>query len=164
GSQGCEIGKAWAPMRCLNDGEVQAVVDREATAEVNQHVAACARCGDRVRQREKQVTAVGAALNNPVQGPPHLARRVEHALVEGSSQGATRLRGDAPQHQWWRRTAWSAAAVAAATLVAIVFVAPMFKGPSTVTASEILARSVDRLSQTATTGVESLEYELNVDG
>jgi hypothetical protein len=151
-------------MRCLNDVEIQAVVDHEATEDVQQHVAACARCGDRVRDREKRMAAVGAAINIPIDVPAGVARRVEQALVEGSSQGATRLRGDAPQHKPWRRTAWSAAVVVAATLITIVFVAPMFKGESTVTAAEILSRSVDRLSQTATTGVESLEYELTVDG
>jgi len=151
-------------MRCLNDGEIQAVVDHQATEEVKQHVAECARCGDRVRDREKRMAAVAAAINIPLDVPPGVARRVEQALVDGSSQGATRLRGDAPQHKAWRHTAWTAAAVAAATLIAIVFVAPMLKGPSTVSAAEILARSVGRLSQTATTGVESLEYELTADG
>jgi hypothetical protein len=151
-------------MRCLNDVEIQAVVDHEAPEDVRRHVEACARCADRVRDREKLMAAVAAAISFPIDVPAGVVRRVEQALVEGSSQGATRLRGDAPQRNAWRRTAWSAAGVAAATLIAIVFVAPMFKGPSTVTAAEILARSVDRLSQTATTGVESLEYELAVDG
>jgi hypothetical protein len=95
--------------------------------------------------------------------PPGVSRRVEQALAEASRHGATRLR-DAGAAQPWRRAAWSAAAVAAATLVAIVLVAPAIRDSTTVSASEILARSADRLAQPATSGVELLEYELTLDG
>ena len=62
------------------------------------------------------------------------------------------------------RALWTMAAVAAATLIAVVFVAPWVRGPATVSASEILARSANRLAERVTTGVESLEYELTLDG
>jgi hypothetical protein len=56
------------------------------------------------------------------------------------------------------------AAVAAATLIAVVFLAPLIKEPTTVSASEILARSASRLAERVSSGVEVLEYELTLDG
>ena len=56
------------------------------------------------------------------------------------------------------------AAVATATVIAVMFVAPMVKGPATVSASEILARSANRLAERVASGVEPLEYELTLDG
>ena len=151
-------------MRCLNDVQVQAVVDGEAAHDVRQHAAACPRCSGRVRDRETLTASIGQAMNIAVSVPPALARRVEQALTDGSTQGATRLRNNRPQRLLWRRAAWSGAAVATATLVAIVFVAPVIRGPATVSAAEILAKSVSRLTERVTDGVEYLEYELTLDG
>ncbi len=151
-------------MKCLSDALIQAVVDREAADDVRHHVESCVRCGNRVREREALSAAVVQAMNVPAGLPPGVSRRVRLALSEGSSQGATRLRVGARPHHASRRALWSVAAVATATLLAVVFVAPMVKGPATVSASEILARSANRLAERVTSGVESLEYELTLEG
>lgn len=151
-------------MKCLNDAQVQSVVDREVADGVREHAESCGRCGERVRERESMSAAVSQAINLAAPVPPGVSHRVRQALSEGSHLGATRLRGGAATREPSRRAWWSMAAVAAATLVAVVFVAPMVKGPSTVSASEILARSANRLAARVTSGVESLEYELTLDG
>jgi len=150
-------------MKCLNDAQIQAVVDREAADDLRQHAESCAHCGDRVRGRQALAAAVVDAINAPAGIPPGVSRRVQVALSEGSSPGATRLRAAAAPARSSRPALWTVAAVAAATLVAVVFVAPIVKGPATVSASEILAKSASRLAERVT-GVESLEYELIVDG
>jgi hypothetical protein len=151
-------------MKCLNDAQIQAVVDREAADDARQHAESCARCTDRVRERETLAAAVVQAINVPADVPPGVSRRVQLALSEGSSRGATRLRAGAASNDSARRALWSLAAVAVATLIAVVFVAPMVKGPATVSAAEILARSASRLAERVTSGVERLEYELTLDG
>lgn len=150
-------------MKCLNDAQVQAVVDNEATDEIRAHAASCARCAARLEERRTLIGEAVQALEVPAPMPAVLQQRVEQALASSSTRGATRLR-DAQPATLWRRSAWSAAAVAAATLAAVLFVVPMVKGPATVSAAEILAKSANRLAQTANTGIELLEYELILDG
>jgi hypothetical protein len=151
-------------MNCLTDLQIQAVVDREGAPEAIAHVESCARCQARVQERARLMASVGQAINLPLAIPPDLSRRVERALAESPVSGATRLRHDRAPAASWRRIAWSAGGVVAATVIGVLFVAPMVKGPSTVSAAEVLARSVSRLSQPVTSGVEFLEYELTLDG
>ena len=147
-------------MKCLNDAQIQAVVDHEAADDVLEHARSCARCGE----RETLAAGVVQAINVPAAVPPGVSRRIQLALSEGSSLGATRLRAGAAPGDSSRRALWTSAAVAAATLIAVVFVVPIVRGPATVSASEILARSANRLAQRVTSGVELLEYELTLDG
>jgi hypothetical protein len=147
----------------LTDVEIQAVVDREAADDAERHAAACDACRQRVHARQNAVATLRQLIDVPLAIPPTVSRRVTQALADGPAHGATRLRPDA-KPATWPRAAWSAAAVAAATIVAVLVIAPALKGPSTVSASEILARSASRLSQPVTSGVEFLEYELTLDG
>jgi hypothetical protein len=151
-------------MKCLNDVQIQAIADREATDDVRKHAESCERCGERVRGREMLTAAAAQVINLPGSIPPGVSRRVHLALSEGSTQGATRLKAGEPPVGAFRRAPWTLAAVAGATLVAILFVAPMIKEPATVSASEILAKSANRLAERVTSGVEQLEYELTLDG
>jgi hypothetical protein len=151
-------------MSCLDDLQIQAVVDREAPDAARAHTEACARCRDRVRDRQRLIAAIGQAINPPLPVPARVNRRIEKSLAEGPAAGATRLRSDVWVAPSWRRAAWSLAGVAAATLIGVLFVAPVVRGPATVSASEILARSANRLSQPITSGVELREYELTLDG
>ncbi len=161
-------------MNCLTDAQIQSIVDGEAginskageAADAGRaHLASCARCQMRVRERETVMQTIRQAMTVPAELPRHLSVRVERALAEGSTPGATRLR-EMRGARWSspRRAIWSAAAVAAATLVAVVFIAPLVKGPATVSAAEILARSATQLAAGATTGIEILEYDLALDG
>jgi hypothetical protein len=159
-------------MSCLNDAQIQSMADGEAVVRdkdaLHAHVTSCARCQTRVREREIVVRAIAEALSHPADLPPDMRARVERALAEGATSGATRLRDTRgagwPWMQPSRRALWSAGAVAAATLVAVVFVAPLVRGPATVSAAEILAKSATLLAARATTGVEVLEYDLALDG
>jgi len=150
-------------MKCLDDAQVQALADGEAADEVRRHAITCVRCGDRVRDRRKLTSDAVGVLSLPAGVPADVSRRIEHALADALRLGATRLRTGAPHHTW-RPAAWAGGAAVAATLLGIFVVAPMFRGPSTVSASEILARSATRLAQPVTSGVELLEYELTLDG
>jgi hypothetical protein len=150
-------------MKCLNDVQIQAVVDHEADDSLREHAASCGRCGDRVRTRETLTARVTEAINEPADLPAGVSHRVQQALSTESSPGATRLRAGAARGSS-QRAWWSVAAVATATLIAVVFVAPMVKGPATVSAAAILAKSANRLAERVTSGVESLEYELTLDG
>jgi hypothetical protein len=87
---------------------------------------------------------------------------VETALAATERSGATRLRPDAPSRR--HRAFWSAAVAVAATLIAMIFIAPIIREPATVSAAEILAESATRLAQPVTSGIETLEYELVLDG
>ena len=151
-------------MNCLNDTRIQAVADKEAPASDVQHAATCARCGSLVRQREEQMAAIANAMNGMTTVPLEVGRRMEMAMARGASAGATRLRDLDPRRRLLHPAVWSGGAVAAATLLAIFVVVPMFTGPTTVSASEVLARSAVQLADQATTGVEFLEYELTLDG
>ncbi len=151
-------------MKCLNDAQIQAAVDNEAAPDTQQHVASCARCGDKVRERQRLTAAIVSTLKAPMHIPSEVAQRVDRALADRSTGGATRLRELAPTSGRWRTAVWSGGAVAAATMIAVMVVAPSLRGPSTVSAAEILAKSADRLAERVTSGVEFLEYDLTLDG
>ena len=149
-------------MKCLNDAQIQAIVDNEADDRLQHHAETCADCGERVRARRALTAGMLRHLDVPAAIGAAASRRVTRALADGSARGATRLREDA--RAAWRGALWSGGAVAAATLLAIFVVFPMLKGPTTVSAAEILARSASKLAQRVTTGVEFLDYQLTLDG
>ena len=151
-------------MRCLNDSEIQAIVDNESTADAAAHAAGCARCEGRVHEFRRRVDAAQHAITNGASLPDAAAARVQAAILSGrATQGATRLRDRAPRKPRWRLAGWSAAAAVAAAVVMFVFVVPAIRGPETVSAAEILAKSVSRLSA-APDGIEMRIYELVLDG
>ena len=151
-------------MKCLDDAQVQALVDNEAAADVRAHGASCARCAARIEQRRTVIDRALLALDVPAPMAATLQRRVEQAVVASSARGATRLRETGAPRGPWSRAAWSAAAVTVATLAVVLVVVPMVKGPATVSAAEILAKSANRLAQKASAGIELLEYQLVLDG
>jgi hypothetical protein len=165
-------------MTCLNDIHIQALADGEGTPEAASHTAVCAACTARLRARVQLMGAIGQCLDVPVTIRPALAQSVDR-LADGlatargprGTAGATRLRtSSGPVSSGFRpgagsRWAYSVAAVAAATVVAVLFVAPLTKGPqATVSASEILAKSATQLSAVVSSGIETLEYEMVLDG
>jgi hypothetical protein len=151
-------------MKCLDDAQIQALADDEATADARAHAAACGRCSARLESRRAAVASALRALDLSSPMPAALQQRVEHAVAVASPHGATRLRKTAAPRPRWHRAAWSGAALAAATLAVVLFAVPMIKGPATVSAAEVLARSASQLAQTASAGIELLEYELVLDG
>lgn len=160
---------------CLNDIQIQAVVDGEAGVAERAHVATCGACAGRVARRQQQVADIEQTLNAPVAVPASLAERVDGILgrkieaARAGGQGATRLRDDrrtlGRQPEGRRRWIVSGFAVAAATLVGVLFVVPAVRRhDTTVSAAEILAKSANRLAAPQGSGVEFLVYELVLDG
>jgi len=152
-------------MNCLHDEQLQALADGEGTSADRAHAESCAACGARLRDRAALMASIETALNPPVDLPASFRLKADAA-----GEGATRLRGPFQRSRSFRletegtrRWIYSAAAIAAA-LVAVLFVVPAVrKDATTVSASEILAKSASQLSA-VTHGVEVLEYELVLGG
>jgi hypothetical protein len=159
---------------CLNDIQIQAVVDGEAGAAERAHVATCGACAARAARRQQQIAEIEQTLNAPVTMPPLLAQRVEGAFRletdaadRSHERGATRLRDRrvSLRSPGRRRWIYSGFAVAAATLVAVLFIVPAVRKRDTaVSAAEILAKSATQLAAAPASNVDFLVYELALDG
>lgn len=151
-------------MKCLTDSQIQALADREASADAVAHAAGCARCAGRVQEQGRRMAVLERAVAERMPMPDAAAERVQHAiLTDRGTRGATRLRQTTPRAPAWRRAGWSTAAGLVIAVVTLVFVVPAIRGPQTVSAAEILAKSVSTLAS-ADTGIEFREYELVLDG
>jgi len=148
-------------MNCLSDAEIQAVVDNEASEDARQHAAGCTRCLARTDARREQVAQIVALGDGDL--PSTLEARVRQAVASGRpARGSTALRSSAAT-AWQRPAPWVSALAAAAIVGLIVFAGlPRFGAPTTLSASEILGRSLQTL--TSVRGVEQLEYELLFTG
>jgi hypothetical protein len=158
-------------MRCLTDVDVQAVVDGEASEEHRAHAAACGQCRARVDERRRHVAMVTSVVEAEGDPSPRLEARLRQAISADTSRsertgpagvrGSTVLRPAAPSP--WRRLGWISAVATAAVIALLVFgVLPRFGAPTTLSANEILDRSLQTL--TSGRGVEYLEYEVAMDG
>jgi hypothetical protein len=148
-------------MNCLSDAELQAVVDNEADAASRAHAADCPRCGARAEARRRQMAALAALADDRL--PPGFEARLRDAIAAGGpARGSTALRPSAPRGSR-RAIRWASALAAAAVVGLIVFAGlPHVGAPSSLSASEILGRSLQTL--TGVRGVERLEYELVFTG
>jgi hypothetical protein len=146
-------------MACLNDADLQAVVDGESTLERLDHAAACDRCRARVEDRRRDMARI-VAMANDAAAPSSLESRVREATASPAAvRGATALRDrtQSRRSRWWL----SSAAAAAAVIVVVFVVLPRLGSPTSLSAAQVLGRSIDRM--TMGTGVEILEYELVSD-
>jgi len=150
-------------MDCLTDADVQAVVDNEATEPVRTHAANCDRCRDRVNDRRLLMSELMALVDGEGDVPPGVESRLREAVNAGRAvRGATVLRGTSSNGGWRRAGLVSAAATAAVVALVVFGVLPRVGAPTSLSAAEILGRSLQAL--TAATGIERLEYELVVSG
>jgi anti-sigma-K factor RskA len=150
-------------MDCLTDADVQAVVDNEATEPVRTHAASCDRCRDRVNDRRLLMSEVMSLVDREGDVPPGVESRLREAVNAGRAvRGATVLRGTSSNGGWRRAGLVSAAATAAVVALVVFGVLPRVGAPTSLSAAEILGRSLQAL--TAATGIERLEYELIVSG
>jgi hypothetical protein len=149
-------------MACLTDVEVQAIADGEATNASREHAATCASCQRRVDERRAQMRDMTAALEQSGNVPAHAEARLRYAMSAATAvRGSTVLRGNSVST--WPRAGWISAFATAAVVAAVVFVVlPRLGAPTRLSASQVLEKSLLTLSKA--TGVESLEYELTVDG
>jgi hypothetical protein len=159
----------------LNDIQIQALADGEGDRAAATHAAGCARCGERVQARRALMSAIERSIDVPVPLPMSTARNVEQIFrarteAMGTQTGATRMLTREPgglrlHAEGRRRWLYGGLGVAAATILAVLVVAPAMRTPeSTVSASEILAKSANQLSAAVTGGIELLEYQLVLDG
>ena len=171
-------------MRCLTEVEVQAVVDDEASEERRAHAADCERCRARVDERRSQMATLASLVDADGMPSSMLEARVRNAIADRSDQpslielrrsavalaeaertgdvrGSTVLRGNG--HSPWRRLGWVSALATAAVIALVVYgVLPRLGAPTTLSASEILSRSLQTI--TSGSGVERLEYEVTMHG
>ena len=142
-------------MRCLTDIEVQAVVDGEASDECRAHAVACETCRTRVDERRDQMDTIASLIDADGMPSSALELRLRHAMSH--VRGATVLRAR-------RRKVGLVSALATAAVIALVVygVLPRLGAPTTLSASEVLSRSLQTISSGQ--GVERLEYEVAMDG
>ena len=150
-------------MGCLTDVEAQTIVDDEATEASREHAASCGSCRDRIDERRRDMAAIAALTE--AGGRPSLAleARLRQAMASGRDvRGSTVLRPSSASPRW-RRVGWVSALATAAAVALVVFVLlPRLGAPTTLSANEILGRSLQTLSSGS--GVELLDYEVTLDG
>jgi hypothetical protein len=145
-------------MRCLTDVEVQAVVDGEASDLHRAHAETCETCRSRVDERRHHMDAVASLIAADAM-PARVETRVRYAIND--VRGSTVLR--ARQTSSWRRLGVASALATAAIIALFVYaVMPRLGAPMTLSASEILSRSLQTITNGS--GVEVLEYEVALDG
>jgi hypothetical protein len=144
--------------RCLNDARIQAAADGEATAIERQHLEGCAECGARAGAAHRAVDEF-AAMASRVSVPANLGDRLERALTTDHARaGATTLR-DLPTSPWGARL-WLTAGVVVTAVLAVVFLLPPLDTPRTLSAAQILDRSLQTMSPAS--GTELREFDLDL--
>ena len=150
-------------MRCFTDVELQALADGEMSAARAPHLAECDRCREGLESARRAISEVASAMDGAGDLSLRARTRVRQAIADGSPvRGSTRLRTDSASRSWKRPALVSALATAAVIVLMVFAVLPRFGVPTTLSASEVLGRSLKTLA--ATEGIEFLEYELVVDG
>jgi hypothetical protein len=158
-------------MACLTDVEIQTMVDNQATEGNRQHAEACARCQQRIDERRHHMRTIADAMNASGGVPAALEVRLRQSLAsagaaeaESARRGSTVLRErPARGAARWHGARWLYAGSIAAAVAMVVFaVLPRLGAPTRLSAAQVLERSLQTLS--TGTGVESLEYELAIDG
>ena len=143
-------------MACLNNVEIQQIVDGEGRTERQAHIADCARCATRVDERRHLMAGLTAAAVPDDVPSPMLEARVRAALrAPASARGATVLR---PRGAAVRKPLWVSALAAAAAGMVVFLVLPRVGAPTSLSAAQIIDRSL--VQMTRGTGVELLEYRL----
>lgn len=143
-------------MRCLTDVELQSLADGEGGGADGAHAMSCAICRAKLQDRHRQIKRLTMLADEDVPMPLALEERVMRAVTAAPVRGATALRPAAPRSL---RPLWlSGLGAVAAAAVVIMVVLPRVDAPATLSASQIIGRSLERM--TTGQGVEILEYEL----
>jgi anti-sigma factor RsiW len=125
---------------CLNDVDIQRLADGEGGSELRAHVAECARCAARLEARRRLMTMLAAAASSADEPSPALASRLQQAVrAPTPARGATVLR---PSPGRARKPLWAAAAAVAVAAVIVLVVLPRVDAPATLSAAQIIDRSL----------------------
>jgi hypothetical protein len=150
-------------MQCLSEAELQAVADFEAGDDVSEHVEQCRSCRERVDQMRRDAARLASVINSTDGMPLRASALVRQAIAAPPPRrGATTLRATPPPGRWRRPAVVSALATAVVVLVVVFGVLPRFGAPTTLSAAQVLGRSLQTLSETR--GIEWLDYELVAEG
>jgi hypothetical protein len=144
---------------CLDEARVRAVADGEGDTTANEHLESCAHCRGRVDEARAALGEL-ARLVEEVPVPPTLIPRVAQAIARSgaSDGGATTLR-EAPGSSF-RPRAWVSAISVAAVLLIVALYLPGIDAPRTLSAAEILGRSLQTMTPTG--GTERREFDLSL--
>jgi hypothetical protein len=158
---------------CLSDARIRAAADGEAGDYEHEHLAVCAACrarlGEALRVSE-ELTELAASIAVPASLGESVGRALSRthdasatsgsprAESRGKRAGATTLR-NAPAARWGPR-AWLTTGLAAAAVLVVAFVLPQPDAPRTLSAAQILDRSLQTLSPTG--GTERREFDLEL--
>ena len=149
-------------MRCLTDVEIRALADNEGAAAAAAHADECAVCAARLAEARRAMGAVASMLHSEGTLPPPVEGRIRRAITSSPERrGSTVLRATPPPRGFARGLV-PAAAAAVVVAVVVFGILPRFDVPATLSASQILGRSLETLS--AAKGVELLEYEVVAAG
>jgi len=154
-------------MRCLTDVELQTLADGEASqrraAEMAEHIAACARCRSQLEGIRGATASLSELMDRVDAAAAPLGARLRQTIASRDRvRGATTLRGPVAAPAWRRRVGVVSAIATPVVVAVFVFVVlPRLDAPTTLSAAQILGRSLQTLS--ATQGVELLEYEVVCD-
>jgi hypothetical protein len=140
---------------CLSDAGIRAAADDEASLFERQHLKSCVACRERVNEARRAGDEL-MAMSRSVAVPASLRDRVGRMFTERRAYtGATTLRQAARTRRSSARL-WLTAAAAAA--LAVVVALPPLDAPRTLSAAEILDRSLQTFS--AGSGTELREFDL----
>jgi hypothetical protein len=147
---------------CLNTDRIRAAADREATPAEQAHADECEVCHARVEAARRETDDIAGAAAR-VRVPESLtgARLRQTLRASGSARaasGATTLRPTAPRRRLW--PVWAPAAAIAAAVLVVVIAMPLPDAPGTISAAEVLDRSLQTL--VGANGVELREFDLEL--
>ena len=147
-------------MNHLTDVDLQLLADDEGTASLRAHADDCSVCRAKLEERRRTMARLASAAGTG-EPSPELISRVRTAVRSaqhsaGAARGATVLR---LERSLPRRPLWASVVAAAAAAAIIVFVVlPRVDAPATLSASQVIDRSLERM--TGGSGIELLEYEM----
>jgi hypothetical protein len=146
--------------RCLNDARIRAAADDEATEIERRHLEGCADCRARVGAA-RGASDEFAAMASRVSVPSNLGDRVGRALAADPMRaGATTFR-DLPAPRCGVRL-WLTAGLGAAGVLVVVFLLPPLDAPRTLSAAQILDRSLQTWSPASGTELREFDLELRL--
>ena len=133
-------------MRCLTDVEVQAVVDGEASDECRAHAATCEavpRASRRAAEPDGDARLADGCRRDAVIGARGSPASCDDVERRRAARPCSARRRPSP----WRRLGWVSALATAAVIALVVYgVLPRLGAPTTLSASEVLSRSLQTIS------------------
>ncbi len=145
---------------CLNETQIRACADDQASEAERLHVERCPACRTRVQAAVRAFEEF-SVMASSVPVPVSVTDGVTRALQTGARDraGATTLRHVSRRPK--PVGAWLTAGAIAAAVVIVMFLMPAIDAPRALSAAEILGRSLETMRPSS--GIERLEYDLTLE-